>query len=83
MISVLPNDPDELPDYTNFIHCVGLKVEWFEVKIQRIRFETDPLMRPRIFRYGLLTSIDFHGVLSAGVRVLDIGALDDNDLAIP
>lgn len=39
-------------------------------------------MRPRVFRFGFLTSINLHGVLSAGVRVLDIPALDDDDFAI-
>jgi hypothetical protein len=76
------NDRNIFPDHAKFIHRIRLEDDRFEIEVHRIRFETDTAMRPRIFRDGLLASIDLHGVLSAGVRVLDVPALDDDDFAI-
>jgi hypothetical protein len=82
VVFLLANDSNEFPEYTELVGFVRLEDERFEVKIQRIRFESNPLMRPGIFRDGFLASIDFHGVLPAGVWILDVPALDDDDLAI-
>jgi len=82
VVSLLANDPDVFPHHAKVIHHVRLEGEWLEIKIHRIWFKSDTAMRPRVFRFRFLASIDLHGVLPAGVRILNVPALDDDDLAI-
>lgn len=71
-------DSDEFSNDLEVRRGFGFVQKGLECGVAGVRFEPDTAMGPKVFRFVLLAFIVLHGLLTAGVRILDVPALQDS-----